>query len=245
MSADPHDQYRELAAGYALHALEPEDEATLLAHLPGCAACRAEVDAGEAALAELAYTLPGTPPAGLRDTILAGKAEPEERPARVVQLHPRRSPARTAPWLLAAAASVVAVAVAVGNLGLRHDVRDTRTQLASARQVLACAGGPHCDVHWLASPDGTRRAAVLVDGTHARLVVDGLARNDKAHEEYVLWQRRPTGTMVAVRGFDISTSRITDLDAGTLSEPYTGFAVSREPGRTLPNVPTDPVLLPA
>jgi hypothetical protein len=86
---------------------------------------------------------------------------------------------------------------------------------------------------------------VLVDGTHARLVVDGLPRNDKTREEYVLWQRRPTGTMVAVRGFDISTSRITDLDAGTLSEPYTGFAVSREPGRTLPNVPTDPVLLPA
>src|SRR5438045_2977123 len=123
MSADPHDQYRELAAGYALHALEPDDEATLLAHLPTCATCRAEVDAGQAAVAELAFTLPGTPPAGLRDAVLDSiRSEPSMRPARVIPLRPRRSPGRTAPWLLAAAASVVAVAVGLGNLSLRHDV---------------------------------------------------------------------------------------------------------------------------
>jgi hypothetical protein len=240
--ADPHDQYRELAAGYALHALEPDDEATLLAHLPGCPACRAEVDAGEAALAELAYSLPGTPPAGLRDAILDSIRTEPATPAVPLR---RRRPAVATPWLLAAAASVIAVAIAVSNVALRHDVSDTRTQLASARQVLACAGGPRCDVRWLASTDGTRRAAVLVDGTHARLVVDGLPRNDRAHETYVLWQRQATGALVAVRGFDVAAKGLTELDMGTLSGPYTGFAVSREPGRTPPSAPTDPVLLPA
>jgi hypothetical protein len=38
MSAD-HQRYDELAVGWALHALEPEDEAAFARHLSGCARC--------------------------------------------------------------------------------------------------------------------------------------------------------------------------------------------------------------
>ncbi|OMQ15866.1 anti-sigma factor, partial [Modestobacter sp. VKM Ac-2676] len=36
---DDHRAWDELAVGWALHALEPEDEDRFAAHLPGCAHC--------------------------------------------------------------------------------------------------------------------------------------------------------------------------------------------------------------
>ena len=36
---DDHREFDELAVGWALHALEPEDEDAFAVHLPGCARC--------------------------------------------------------------------------------------------------------------------------------------------------------------------------------------------------------------
>lgn len=70
-----HDEFEGLAAGYALHSLEPDDEQQLAAHLLTCPSC-ARMVADTAALgAAFADSLtPEPPPAGLRDRILAAAA---------------------------------------------------------------------------------------------------------------------------------------------------------------------------
>ena len=52
---NPHERFAELAAGYALSALEPEDEQLFLAHLPGCASCGRDLTEHRGTLAHLAY----------------------------------------------------------------------------------------------------------------------------------------------------------------------------------------------
>ncbi|MGA8979053.1 MAG: zf-HC2 domain-containing protein, partial [Pedococcus sp.] len=67
-----HQQYDELAVGWALHALEPEDEAGFAAHLAGCARCTATVTDTTEAMAAMAGDLPPAEPSpGLRDRLRA------------------------------------------------------------------------------------------------------------------------------------------------------------------------------
>ena len=53
-----HRAFDELAVGWALHALEPEDEAVLAAHLPGCARCAETITETREAMADMASDLP-------------------------------------------------------------------------------------------------------------------------------------------------------------------------------------------
>jgi anti-sigma-K factor RskA len=110
MSSSAQDQLHDLAAGYALDALTPEERREFEAHLRGCEDCRAAVEGLSDAVISLAYAAgaDGPPaPAGLREAIL--EAARRERP-NVVPLRPRR---RT-PWI----ASVAAAAALALGLGL-------------------------------------------------------------------------------------------------------------------------------
>ena len=70
---DSHTRYEELAAGMALHSLEPEDEQEFLAHLSGCELCERDLLEHEAALAHLAYAADSIePPPSLLEGIRAG-----------------------------------------------------------------------------------------------------------------------------------------------------------------------------
>ena len=65
---DAHDPFDELAVGWALHALEPDDEAVFVAHLPGCERCATTVAETSEAMAAMATDLPqAEPSAALRD----------------------------------------------------------------------------------------------------------------------------------------------------------------------------------
>jgi hypothetical protein len=118
---------RELGPDVALGLLTGEERAAALAHLEGCAACRAEVASLAGAADEVLLTAPeATPPAGFEARVLARLSEArgdEMRPAESVGLptgtryrpaHLRRPERR---WRLAgglaAAAAVVVVAMAV------------------------------------------------------------------------------------------------------------------------------------
>src|SRR5438132_13164530 len=70
-----HAEYEALAAGYALHAREPEDEQLLSAHLVTCLSCArlvADTALLGAAFADLLE--PETTSPGLRDRVLAAAA---------------------------------------------------------------------------------------------------------------------------------------------------------------------------
>ena len=89
---DGHHLFEELSAGHALHALEPQDEQHLEAHLPSCAQCRRQLVADGELLGELALLSPPVEPpatllASIRAEILAlspdafAKARPATRSA--------------------------------------------------------------------------------------------------------------------------------------------------------------------
>lgn len=98
---EEHRDWDELAVGWALHALEPEDETRFAAHLAGCQLCARTVAETLDVMAAMAADLPqAEPSAGLRDRLRAAVEETEQLPqtprpapqpvgASVVPLAPR------------------------------------------------------------------------------------------------------------------------------------------------------------
>jgi anti-sigma-K factor RskA len=80
---EDHTQYEVLAAGWALHALEPDDEALFAAHLAGCEDCRRTTAELADTVGELAYAAPAVePPPELLERLRAAVAadEAQSRP---------------------------------------------------------------------------------------------------------------------------------------------------------------------
>src|SRR3954454_8599231 len=107
MSAHEHDHWEQLAAGFALDALEPEERADFTAHLATCAQCQELVDEHSlvaAQLGSLARDDVSPPP---WSAIKAGVVGEPPRPAEAEVVALRRGPRFAA---MAAAAAAVAVA---------------------------------------------------------------------------------------------------------------------------------------
>jgi anti-sigma-K factor RskA len=163
-------EIHDLAAAYALDALDPEDRWTYERHLDTCERCREEVAALRDSATELAYAAEGPePPGELRERILAA-ARAEPRTGAVVPLRRR--------WLLpATAVAAAAAACAAVGLGLwANSLRDGRPQ-----RVVAIQGAP---------------GNLIVSGDQATLVVclDD-APPTKTYEAWVIeaQQPRPAG----------------------------------------------------
>lgn len=79
-----HEGFDELAVGWALDSLEPDDEAQFAGHLAGCARCRQTVTEAHEVTAAMTMALPlEQPSAGLRDRIMAAAlAEPGPKASR-------------------------------------------------------------------------------------------------------------------------------------------------------------------
>jgi anti-sigma-K factor RskA len=162
------EQIHDLAAAYALNALDPEDRWTYERHLDTCERCREEVAALREGAAELAYASEGPEPSpDLRERIL--RAAREERPATVTPLRRR--------WLLPATA-VAAAAATVAAVGLGLWGNSLRGQ---EQRVVPMEGGP---------------GQVLISGDEASIVtcVDQ-APSGKTYEAWVIENdvARPAG----------------------------------------------------
>lgn len=135
-----HDRYADLAGPYALGLLEAAELREFEAHLETCAACRAEVRDAEIVAAALGEAVPQhAPPAGLRARVLAaaGPAPATHRTDAIAATRPSPGPARFAPWLLAAAASLAAVSIGLYAWTLRARVSELDGALRSAQSALA------------------------------------------------------------------------------------------------------------
>lgn len=156
-----HEEYDELAVGWALGALEPDDESRFTRHVENCERCRQTVDDAHDVSAALALALPAEQPsAALRERLLAAvSAEPRAaEPEPETTLRPRtdsgvrgpaltsrpssahRAPHRAAPGRSRRGFGVRALALAaalalVGALGVWNVV--LRTQQADTQSTVA------------------------------------------------------------------------------------------------------------
>lgn len=237
-----HEPWEELAAGYALHALEPDEEGRFLSHLEGCAHCRQTLDDHAfvaAQLGSLADAPDLTPPSWSsirRGVIDAGPPlpRPATEPAAVVPLDGERR-RRRPPRLLGAAAGVVLLA-GTGTLAwqlAQPDAGSTGQPAAIAR----CEHAAGC--HVVKLPEGDPEAVVLADATRARFLPTGLATPAAGHV-YALWQMPRDGRPILVTVLP----GIHDGVAGPstdLALPYAdtaAFAISVEPEGSVPTKPT-------
>lgn len=126
-----HDDFAALAHGYALGTLTEQEARAFAAHLPACEECRRSVRDLLAVAEALGRALPPqTPPAGLRDRVLARATSPA-MPERHVRPMPTPRSRGVYPWL-AAAAALVAVVTSIMAWQYRDDAARARSQQQAA-----------------------------------------------------------------------------------------------------------------
>jgi hypothetical protein len=259
-----HTHYDELAAGYALHALDPAEELEFAGHVEDCPRClQALADYGEVAAA-LADTVPAAEPdQHLGDRILAaaaadrsfgnggrragppvavgGDSQAGKPPAGVASLRRRqhRSPRR-----LQLAAAAAAVLIAGGGIwaGLSGSGATPPPPTAAG-----CMHAPQChEIELTDAASHEPAAKVIVTAGSVWLMPSGIPDDDSARHIYVLWQISGAHVPQAVGSFDVRGHGDTPIRIGKLAVPYRGtlaFAVSLEHGRTIPAAPSHLVAL--
>jgi hypothetical protein len=235
---NPHDKYAELAVGHTLNALEPEDEVSFLAHLPGCADCARAVTEHRETLGHLSYAVASEePPASLLDGIRAGvqaSGRAGAFPAPVTSLVERRTrTVRLTTALIGVAASVVlVVGLALANLSLSSRNSDLRQQDAAFQRTvnsLLTPGAQRVELK------GAGNAVAIVHGGQVDLVMAGVDPNDRKRSTYVLWQADAHGVSAAGT-FDVRSSGLTVVNSGlrVSTDGLKQLMITKEAGRVAP-----------
>lgn len=233
-----HEQWEELAAGYALHALEPDEELLFTAHLQDCSTCRATVGENDFIAAQLGTLAEPSdveaPPSW--SSIREKLGTPA--PAVVVDLRARRQ--QRARRVLAAAAAVVVVAgAATAGWQLHRQKQPTGREVAAVRTCLAQVD---CSVVRLPS-GGQVKAEVLVQRETARVVPVALSAPPAGHV-YMLWQMPQDGRPLLVSAVRGLATGVASAPA-PLALPYrqtTAFAMSIERDNSVPAHPSSPLV---
>ena len=221
-----HERWDELAAGHALHALEPAEAVEFEQHRATCAHCQASLDEMSFVAAQLGS--------------LAGAGGSEAPPWRRIRVGvvgdapavSKRSTARRR-WLLpvATAAAVVAAAAVL-------TVRLTSGGATPALTAAGCARDAACHQVVLRSADGVGVATILVRGRTATVASVALGRAP-AGREWALWQVPYRGRPMLIRTFRAVPATTDSLP--TSFDPSASFALSAEPAGSRPGQPTDVV----
>ena len=218
-----HSELEELAAGYVLGALEPDDEHAFQRHLEGCPTCQATVRELEAVVGELAYSAPPVDPpdtvwAGIRRQIKPEAARrgpvPGPAPTPAGQGGPAPGGPGTAPGpatpgppgrglrllpgLAAAAAILLVVVLSLWNLNLRDQNVVQRDRIAALERATQLANDPTANLVALddnpAAPPGAQ-ATVIASTREDRgvLLIENLPPLQRGRV-YELWGIPAGGT---------------------------------------------------
>lgn len=192
-----HCPLNEQAVGWALHALEPDEEMAVLLHVPGCLSCQAVARDTEEVLSHFGTSVEQVePPRSLRSSILAAAADtpqlpiptarrsaveplpveplpvppPRHRAPEQVQAAPHRGSWLTRRRLVAASVALIGV-MAIGGLAVRT------TQLEQESQTLTARAQSIADLVGQLDRPGAKHAmlsSLQTGGTTAAVViVDG------------------------------------------------------------------------
>ncbi|MEV6236790.1 anti-sigma factor [Lentzea sp. NPDC051838] len=244
----PHE---ELAVGWAMHSLEPDEEAVVRDHLPGCPTCQRTVRSTQEVLAGIGGAVrQEQPPPRLRARLMEQIEHiPQEVPTQHRPRHAAPTPLRpqhrrrTGRVLLAAAA-VLAVVAGGGYLGVRvnqlsGEVTASQSRANDLNKALGLATDPSTNRAILRDGSGKEVAIVLSNPTAGAVMPMNLKPNDSGHV-YVVWGAS-TKAPVPLAVFDVRAGSPDPqlLSWGADAHQHTKFAVSLEPGRTAPSSPTD------
>ncbi|MBM7517338.1 anti-sigma factor [Nocardioides nitrophenolicus] len=225
-----------LSGAYAVDALDDVERARFEAHLAQCADCREEVDGLRETAALLGTADLVSPPAAVRDQVLAGIE-------RIRPLPPRRAGGartvlrRRTPLLLAVAAAVVLL-LGVGVATLQPWAGDEPQQLTAAERILAAPDASRVEKTF---PDGST-ATVVVSRSEGRALIrtTGMAPAPEGRA-YELWLQTPAGEMVpaGLMPDEADTTYVLDGDASRA----TGVGITVEPDGGSPQPTGDPIAL--
>ncbi len=243
-----HDEVVELAAGYALGALDVEERARFEALLAaGDVDARAALRDFELTVAALAAETAETPPPAVKSALMA-RIDAEERSrgnvTRVLSM-PRSAPPRRSLWTavavgaMAAGIAAVAVGLAVSTVydrrigQLAQEQAELRRELARQESLVTILQDPATQIVALSglAPAPEAKARILWHATAGGLLVaQGLppAPEGRAYE---LWAIAGTGAPVpagvfAVDGKGVGSLRVAPLQSGEAPDT---FAVTLEP----------------
>lgn len=243
-NSSDHEVFEQLAAGYALSALEPGDEQVFLAHVPGCARCADALVEHREALGHLAYAAgaEAPPPAvleGIRAQLRAESGADGDllvAPSSLTEARERRR--RRVPLGAAltglAASLVLAASLLVSNLGPGEQRQQDRDLTAVNKVVaeLLVPGARQIEMK------GSARGVAVVNGSKVSLVMTGLAANDRRSSVYVVWGKTRFGSVSAVGTFDVRSQDLTVVNGLRLSNPATleALMITKEAGRRAPPI---------
>ncbi|TYP84940.1 anti-sigma factor domain-containing protein [Blastococcus xanthinilyticus] len=262
----PYDEhaYDELAVGWAMHALEPDDEAAFTRHLSGCERCRRTVAETNEVMAAMARDLPAAEPSpGLRARLRAAVEETEQLPpgAGTAEPHagatrstaaeaglppvPGGAPARSRvlPRVLVAAATAAVVGLGVWVAVLDQTRGDLQATVAAQEEVVAELTRPGPARITPLTAEDQEVASVVVREDALQVITDGLEPNDSRSTTYVVWGLGE-GDPVALGEFDVARSQIEIHSVGsgeTGVDAFPEYGISIEPGRQAPSAPTEVV----
>jgi anti-sigma-K factor RskA len=206
----------ELAAAYALDALDEAERREFEEHLAGCERCRAELDGLRDTAAALAYVPEGpAPPPALRERVL--QRVHADRASNVVPLRRRLALPAVATVAVVAAAAAIVLAVWASSLSSSLDTKNAALGVLSNHASKRMSLGTASEV--VVAPDG--RA----------VVVSGLARapHGKTYELWVIegGKARPAGLFgQGTRGAPVLLARKVPKGA------QVGLSLERARGRT-------------
>ena len=252
-----HSEYEQLAAGYVLGALEPDDEHAFQQHLSGCPVCEANVRELEAVVGELAYAAPPVDPP---DTLWAGiRREIRPEAARRTSI-PAAAPGppagagvrrlRLLPALAAAAAILLVVVLSLWNLNLRDQNAVYRDRVAALERATQLANDPTANLVALNDTPGAppgAQAAVIASTREDRgvLLVENLPPLQRGRV-YELWGV-PEGDFdraeKAVVFVPLRRTGTQTLQFEVPIQPGTVFAITDEPAPDGSQKPTTKPLL--
>lgn len=269
---DSHVAWDECAVGWAVRALEPDDEDRFAEHLGGCERCQATVGESGRILAEVLAQLPlQSPRPELRARLLAEVANTRQPiPASRTTSRPAAAPLKaegelidfaaarhrsvarrtrvawtTTRTLIAAAAAVLVIAgLGIWNVTLQAD-RDRASAVAADRgEILQdLAAAGEQQITPLLDGEGQPVATLVLTSSTARVLTDGLDVNNDLETTYVLWGLQEVGQQPVPLGtFDVVDS---ELDLRTVGSTVSGIDSFKGYAVTLESgrtAPTEPTL---
>ena len=269
--SDRHCINLELATGWAVHALEPDDEVAFARHLPGCAECEAEVQATEDVAVLLAADVEQLdPPAHLRAAVLNAARSPQVprqshpvgmTPRELAPVAQRRSPQRrssrsagrfsTSRRNLVAAASAVVLAfgAVAGWAGTTvfNQQGSTSVSALDEQNVMLALTDPSVRKVALTDKGSTTPMALLLAGPNGSTVLPVHMPAVASSSQYVLWGvpdgagAKPVPLGGVSRDGDAHGARSVAAMSPSAPASFTRFAVSIEPVGSTPIAPTTTV----